>query len=146
MYKHTHNQTQILLYKYAEIHVYLCEENFNIYILYIRDFSLQKFKYLRTLYTAEWIFVRFDYFFWLAHFEKLIWTGSQRTSSLAYRGSGHEICQLSWLTNSALLYEPRCGGGCGVSAVQLYTWSPNKLWRSNSIFNLCCHPLKCDIT
>jgi hypothetical protein len=32
MYKHTHIQTQILLYKYAEIHVYLCEENFNIYI------------------------------------------------------------------------------------------------------------------
>jgi hypothetical protein len=42
---HTHTQTQILLYKYAEIHVYLCKENFNIYILYIRDFSLQKFQH-----------------------------------------------------------------------------------------------------
>jgi hypothetical protein len=26
-------------------------------------------------------------------------------------------CRLSWLTNSALVYEPKCGrGGCGVSA------------------------------
>jgi hypothetical protein len=26
-------------------------------------------------------------------------------------------CRLSWLTNGALLYEPKCGGGgCGVSA------------------------------
>jgi hypothetical protein len=27
-------------------------------------------------------------------------------------------CRLSWLTNSALIYEPKCGGGgsCGVSA------------------------------
>ncbi len=39
----------------------------------------------------------------------------------------------------------RGGGGCGVSAneygcVQYITWhgSPNKLWRSTSIFNLCC--------
>ena len=52
-------------------------------------------------------------------------------------------CRLSWLTNSALVYEPKCGGwgaeGYGVSAneyIQLFTWSPNKLWRSNSIFNL----------
>ncbi len=40
------------------------------------------------------------------------------------------------------LYEPKCGGGesCGLRGlsqwVQLWTWSPNKLWRSNSIFNL----------
>jgi hypothetical protein len=44
--------------------------------------------------------------------------------------------------NGALVYEPKSGGmggGVGVSAVeyvQLYTWSPNKLWRFNSIFNL----------
>jgi hypothetical protein len=25
-------------------------------------------------------------------------------------------CRLSWLTNSALVYEPKCGGGCGISA------------------------------
>ncbi len=42
---------------------------------------------------------------------------------------------LSWPI-APLLYESKCGGnegggGCGVSA------SPNKLWRSTSIFNLC---------
>ncbi len=49
-------------------------------------------------------------------------------------------CRLPWLTNSALEYEPKCGGGgcCGVSANECScaAWSPNKLWRSNSIFNL----------
>ncbi len=46
-------------------------------------------------------------------------------------------CRLSWLTNSALAYEPQCGEwGAGLSQwVQLCTWSSNKLWRSNSIFN-----------
>ncbi len=51
-------------------------------------------------------------------------------------------CRLSWLTNSALVYEPKCGGRglWGLSQwVQLYTWSPHKLWRSNSIFNLWVH-------
>ncbi len=46
-------------------------------------------------------------------------------------------CRLSWLTNNALLFEPKCGGrdgDCGVSAneyscVHHITWSPN-----NSIF------------
>jgi hypothetical protein len=28
------------------------------------------------------------------------------------------------------------GEGCGISAIKYSTWSPNKLWRSNSIFNL----------
>jgi hypothetical protein len=51
-------------------------------------------------------------------------------------------CRLSLLTNSAIVYEPKCGGGgCGVSANEyncaVCTWSQNKLWRSNSIFNLC---------
>jgi hypothetical protein len=48
------------------------------------------------------------------------------------------------LTNSALVYESKCGGGgsCGVSANELsyvhhVTRRPNKLWKSNSIFNLC---------
>ncbi len=31
-------------------------------------------------------------------------------------------CRLSWLTNSALVYKPKCGGGgggsCGVSAIE----------------------------
>ncbi len=50
-------------------------------------------------------------------------------------------CRLSWLTNSALVYEPKCGGrGGGVAGSQPISTavhrSPNKLWRSNSIFNL----------
>jgi hypothetical protein len=45
-------------------------------------------------------------------------------------------CRLSWLTKSALLYEPKCR----VSSmqwvyIQLHR-SPKKFWRSNSIFNL----------
>jgi hypothetical protein len=101
---------------------------------------------------------------------------------------------LSWLTNSALVYEPKCGGGrgCGVSANEYsqgdtktcrlslrtnsvlvsytvqgpmrgglgggggcrvsaneyncahhVTWSPNKLWRSISIFNLLVQLYTC---
>jgi hypothetical protein len=49
-------------------------------------------------------------------------------------------CRLSWLTNSAIVYEPKCGGGgCGGSQPMSTAVhrSPNKLWRSNSIFNLC---------
>jgi hypothetical protein len=50
-------------------------------------------------------------------------------------------CLLSWLTNSALVYEPICWGiggrGWGVSASSCAcTWSTNKLWRSNFTFNL----------
>jgi hypothetical protein len=56
-------------------------------------------------------------------------------------------CRLSLLTNSALVYESKCGGigrGCGVSAIEHngyncthhVTWSPNKLRRSTPIFNL----------
>ncbi len=50
-------------------------------------------------------------------------------------------CRLSWLTNSALVYEPKCGGGGGDAiskpmSIQLCTRRPNKVWRSNSIFNL----------
>jgi hypothetical protein len=52
----------------------------------------------------------------------------------------------SLLTNSALVYESQCGGmgvgGCRDSANKYscahhVTWSPNKIWRSTSIFNLC---------
>ncbi len=55
----------------------------------------------------------------------------------------HEVrkgCRLSWLTNSALVCEPKCRGRVelrGLSQwVHLYTWNPNKFWRSNSIFKL----------
>jgi hypothetical protein len=52
---------------------------------------------------------------------------------------------LSCLTNCAPRFmSPNAGqgGGCRVSAkrnccAHHVTWSPNKLWRSNSIFNLC---------
>jgi hypothetical protein len=47
-------------------------------------------------------------------------------------------CRLSWLTNSALVYEPKCGGRGRVAESQPMSTavhrSPNKLWRSNSIF------------
>ncbi len=47
-------------------------------------------------------------------------------------------CRLQWLTYSALVYEPKCVGGGVLRSlrewVQLCSWSPNKLWRSNSIF------------
>ncbi len=59
---------------------------------------------------------------------------------------GAKRCRLSWLTNSGLVYEPKCGGrgeGCSnagsqpmSTAVHNSTWSPNKLWRSSSIFIL----------
>jgi hypothetical protein len=53
-------------------------------------------------------------------------------------------CRLSLLTNSALVIRVQMrgeGGSCGVSANENswshhVTWSPNKLWRSTSIFNL----------
>ncbi len=48
---------------------------------------------------------------------------------------------LAWLTNIALVHiwdQMREVAVRGLSQwVQLCTWSPNKLWRSNSIFNLC---------
>ncbi len=50
-------------------------------------------------------------------------------------------CRLSWLTNSDLVYELKCGGSGGVAGSQPMSTvvhrSPNKLWRSKSIFNLC---------
>jgi hypothetical protein len=58
-------------------------------------------------------------------------------------------CRLSLLTNSAFVYDSKCGGTervVGVSANQYscahhVTWSPNKLWRS--IFNLCSQAFNC---
>jgi hypothetical protein len=62
-------------------------------------------------------------------------------------------CSLSLLSSNALVDESQCGGmgggggGCGVSANEYssahhVTWSPNKLWRSTSIFNLWLGPNK----
>ncbi len=57
-------------------------------------------------------------------------------SQLTYNQGVIKRCRLSWLTNSALVYETKCGGrgcGCGVSANEYsctYTQTSNKLWRS----------------
>jgi hypothetical protein len=51
-----------------------------------------------------------------------------------------KTCRLSWLTNGALVCMSPNGGGEGLRGlsqwVQLCTWSPYILWRSNSKFNL----------
>ncbi len=49
-----------------------------------------------------------------------------------------KICRLSWLTNSALVFEPKCGGGVAGSkpmSIAVHR-KPNKLSRFNSIFNI----------
>ncbi len=59
-----------------------------------------------------------------------------------------KMSSISWLTYGSLVYEPNAGGGRVAGsqpmgkAVQLHR-SPNKLWRSDSIFNLCPKPF-CD--
>ncbi len=50
--------------------------------------------------------------------------------------------RLSWLTNSAIVYEPKCGGRGGVEGT--VHRRPNKLWRSNSIFNLWSMQSQCE--
>jgi hypothetical protein len=56
---------------------------------------------------------------------------------------GQEVtkrCRPSWLTNSALVYEPKCGGRGDEGSQPMSTAvnrNPNKRRRSNSIFNLC---------
>ncbi len=49
-------------------------------------------------------------------------------------------CRLSWLTNTALIYKPKCEGRGEVAGSQPMSTavhrSPNKLQRSISIFNL----------
>ncbi len=78
----------------------------------------------------------------------------QKVSSVPQAcSSGGSRCRLSRLTNSALVFEPKCRGtgvGGGVAASQptsaaIYR-SPNKIWRSNSIFNLCVHPFSSSLT
>ncbi len=75
-------------------------------------------------------------FFWQLH-----WSASNvDIVSACYSGG----CRLSWLINSAPYLSPNAGRGggecCGVSVNEysMCSWSPKKLWRSNSIFNLCC--------
>jgi len=63
----------------------------------------------------------------------------------ALRGFQRDVVYLdSWLTNWALLYEPKCWGGGGFAGFHPMSTvvhrSPNKLCISNSIFNLCSYP------
>ncbi len=58
------------------------------------------------------------------------------------RESQRDVVYLDWPIALSYTYEPKCVEGRGVagsqpmSTVQLNTWSPNILLRSNSIFNL----------
>ncbi len=70
-------------------------------------------------------------------------TGIQRRKERDINSGGLQTDVVyPWPTNSALVYEPKCwGGGEGVAGSQPMSTAvhrrPNKLWRSNSIFNLC---------
>ncbi len=63
---------------------------------------------------------------------------AQLSSSIS-RGSQRDVVYLVWPIG-AIVYEPKCGGKGGVAGPQPMSTavhrSPNKLWRSNSIFNL----------
>jgi hypothetical protein len=65
------------------------------------------------------------------------------------RGLQRDVVYLGWPI--APSYEPNCGGRGGAAGFQpmrtnVYkTWSPNKLWRSNSKFNLFNFPVNSGI-
>ncbi len=48
-------------------------------------------------------------------------------------------CRLSWLTNSVprIWAQMRGGGGLRGLSQWVKLYSPNKFWKSNSVFNLC---------
>ncbi len=62
--------------------------------------------------------------------------------------SNEETCTYLWIFQlhqgpiAPSYTNPNAGGGGlrGLSCVHHVTWSPNKLWRSTSIFNLCFQP------
>ncbi len=66
---------------------------------------------------------------------------TNNNKSLTTMYSTRDVVYLGCMTNSALVYEPKCGGWGEVEGSQPMTTdvyrSPNTLWRSNSIFNLC---------
>ncbi len=67
--------------------------------------------------------------------------------SLAFRGSQRDVVYYGWPIAPSYMSSNAGGRGWGglrghSQSIQLWhnahcTWSPNKLWRSNSIFNLC---------
>jgi hypothetical protein len=69
-------------------------------------------------------------------------TGASSTRGLQFK----KRCRLSWLT---LVFEPKCGGRGRIAGSQPISTavhkSPNKLWRSNSIFNLCHQKLNANM-
>jgi hypothetical protein len=65
-------------------------------------------------------------------------SGSHKEMTCKVRGSQWDVVYLGWPTAPSYI-RPNAGDGGlrGFSQwVQLCTWSPNKLWRSNSTFNL----------
>ncbi len=68
-----------------------------------------------------------------------IYQGSERVEREYSRGSQRDVIYLGWPIEPSYM-NPNAGEGGGGRLqglsqwVQLYTWSPNKLWRSNSIF------------
>ncbi len=71
------------------------------------------------------------------------WGGGSISACLDYDQGFTKRCRLSWLTNSSLVYEPKCGGmgggGCGAQPISTAVHMEHKfskLWNSNSLFNL----------
>ncbi len=83
----------------------------------------------------------------------------QQLSAPHFLWQFHDAATATWLSGRDVVYlcwpiapsytSPKCGGRgkfWGVSANEYscahhVTWSPNKLWRSTSIFNLCCQAI-----
>ncbi len=82
-------------------------------------------------------------------FVKIELTLNHRKSTyfiLLYRGSKRDdVVYLGWPKAPSYM-SPNAGGGGGLRGlsqwIQLCTWSLNKLWKSNSIFNLCLYRTK----
>ncbi len=70
------------------------------------------------------------------------WSKSLALCLLCARGSQRDAVYLGWPIPPSYM-SPNAGGvvaGSQPTWVQLCTWSPNKHWRSNSIFNLWLTP------
>ncbi len=83
-----------------------------------------------TFFHASFFLTEFNY----NMYNVIMFLKKYSTAMLLY------VVYLGWPIAPSYV-SPNTVGGEGVSqlmnTVQLSTWSPNKLWRSNSIFNLC---------
>jgi hypothetical protein len=52
-------------------------------------------------------------------------------------------CRLSWLTNRALVYEPKYGGGGGVAESRPMSTAVHRSPKTNSTFKLCSYQKLC---